>query len=71
MRRTSCGRSPLYTTRSPKVTVMLIVLPAPYGPSGVADVTLATRGPVVSMAMSLECASEPCVPGGSSVRMAI
>ena len=50
---------------------MLIVLPARYGPSGVADVTLSTLGAVVSMAMSLECASEPWVPGGSSVRMAI
>ena len=71
MRRTRCGRSPLYTTRSPKVTVMLIVLPAPYAPSGVADVTLATAGPVVLTTMALEYASEPGSPGAGSVRLAV
>ena len=69
--RASPGGSPLYTTRSPKVTVMLIVLPAPYGPSGVADVTLATAGPVVLTTMALEYASEPGPPGAGSVRLAV
>ena len=68
--RVSEGSSPVYTTGSPKATVMLIVRPAPYGPSGVADVTLSTRGAAVSMATPPELASEPCVPVAGSVRSA-
>ena len=69
--RASVGAAPEYSTGSSKLTVMLIVRPAPYGPSGVADVTLAILGPLVSMAMLFECASELGSPGrAGSVRFA-
>ena len=69
--RASVGAVPEYSTGSSKLAVMLIVRPAPYGPSGVADVTLATLGPLVSTAMRFECASEPGSPGrAGSVRFA-
>ena len=68
--RVRTGAAPVYITGSPKLTEMAICRPWAYGPSGVADVTPATRGPAVSMAMSLECASEPRAPGSGSVRFA-
>ena len=69
--RASVGAVPEYRTGSSKLAVMLIVLPAPYAPSGVADVTLAMLGPLASTAMLLECASDPGSPGrAGSVRFA-
>ena len=49
---------------------MEICWPLPYVLSGLSDVTLTTLGLAVSMAMLLECASEPRAPGSGSVRFA-
>ena len=69
--RASVGAVPEYSTGSSKLAVMLITAPAPYVPFAVADVTLATLGPLVSTAMLFECASEPGSPGrAGSVRFA-
>ena len=48
-----------------------ICWPLPYVLSGLSDVTLTTLGLAVSMAMSLECASEPRAPGSGSSRLAV
>ena len=61
--------SPSTPTGSSKATVMLTIRPVPYAPSGPGDVTRTTVGGTPSIAMSLECPSDPGVPGSGRNRM--
>ena len=68
--RSSDGAAPRYDTGSVKATATSIVRPAPYAPSGVAEVTEAARGAIPSILIALDPDSEPGPPGAGSVRLA-
>ena len=68
--RSSKGAAPRYETGSVKATLTLTIRPAPYAPSGVAEVTEAASGAIPSILIEFGPDSEPGEPGTGRVRSA-